>query len=99
MIFGSFFAAAALISYYRSWGRLWADWLTSCDHKRIGIMYIILSSLMLVKGVMDGVMIRLQQMSSVGDNFGYLEVGHFQQVFTAHGTTMIFFVGMGLMLG
>lgn len=88
-----------LLFYYRRWTWLWKEWLTTVDHKKIGIMYIIVSVLMLYKGVIDAVMIRAQQAFSVGEAHGYLSSPHFQQLFTAHGTTMIFFVGMGVVFG
>jgi cytochrome o ubiquinol oxidase subunit 1 len=88
-----------LLFYYRRWTWLWKEWLTTVDHKKIGIMYIIVSVLMLYKGVIDAVMIRAQQVFSVGEAHGYLSSPHFQQLFTAHGTTMIFFVGMGVVFG
>lgn len=89
----------ALISYRYSWKWLWSHWLISLDPKRIGVMYILVSSVMLLKGVADAAMIRAQQVFSVGASQGYLSADHFQQVFSAHGTTMIFFVGMGFIFG
>lgn len=86
-----------LITYLKKWTWLWKDWLTSVDHKKIGVMYIFVSFIMLVKGLIDAAMMRGQQAFAVGDSMGYLEASHFQQIFTAHGVTMIFFVGMGLM--
>jgi cytochrome o ubiquinol oxidase subunit 1 len=59
-------------------------------------MYLVVAFLSLVKGLVDALMMRVQQMFSVGESFGYLEPDHYQQLFTAHGTTMIFFVGMGI---
>lgn len=88
-----------LLFYYRGWTWLWREWLTSLDHKKIGLMYILVASLMLFKGFVDASMIRAQQMLSVGDSHGYLTSPHFQQIFSAHGTTMIFFVGMGVVFG
>lgn len=88
-----------LLTYYRRWKWIWHEWLTSLDPKKIGIMYIVVAFVMLIKGVMDAAMLRLQQVWSVGDSHGYLTADHFQQVFSAHGTTMIFFVGMGIVFG
>lgn len=85
-----------LLFYYRGWKWLWREWLTSLDPKRIGMMYIIVAVLMLFKGLADASMIRAQQILSVGESHGLLTSTHFQQVFSAHGTTMIFFVGMGV---
>ncbi len=98
MILGAIFIIA-LISYLKKWKWLWKEWLTSVDHKKIGIMYIVVSAIMLSKGLIDALMMRAQQAVSFGDSFGYLSASHFQQIFTAHGVTMIFFVGMGLVFG
>lgn len=81
----------------KAWGYLWKEWLTSLDPKRIGMMYLMVAFLMLVKGLIDGIMMRAQQALACGENAGYLSADHFQQVFTAHGTLMIFFVGMGIL--
>lgn len=89
----------AVISYFKRWQWLWDEWLTTVDPKRIGMMYIIVALLMFFKGFADALMMRLQQALSVGDSHGYLSAGHFQEVFSAHGTTMIFFVGMGIVFG
>jgi len=89
----------ALLTYYKKWTWLWKEWLTSVDHKKIGVMYIIVSVIMLFKGLVDAAMMRAQQAVSYGDSMGYLTASHFQQIFTAHGVTMILFVGMGLMFG
>lgn len=98
MIFGALFVMGILF-YYRRWGWLWKNWITSVDHKKIGIMYLVVSFVMLFKGVLDAVMLRFQQVTSIGNMHGYLEPDHFQQVATAHGTTMIFFVAMGVVFG
>lgn len=89
----------ALITYFKRWKWLWNEWLTSVDPKKIGIMYIAVALLMFFKGFSDALMMRLQQALSVGDSHGFLSSGHFQEVFSAHGTTMIFFVGMGIVFG
>ncbi len=96
IIFGGLLTALAL-TYYKRWTWLWREWLTSLDPKKIGVMYAIVSTVMLLKGLMDAVMMRLQQILSVGDSMGYLGSNHFHQLFTAHGTTMIFFVAMGFL--
>jgi cytochrome o ubiquinol oxidase subunit 1 len=85
----------ALLTYYKRWKWLWYEWLTSLDHKKIGIMYLMVSGAMLFKGFVDAAMMRAQQVLSVSESFGYLSSDHYQQLFTAHGTTMIFFVAMG----
>ncbi|MCX7121016.1 MAG: cytochrome o ubiquinol oxidase subunit I [Gammaproteobacteria bacterium] len=91
--------AVCAITYYKKWTYLWTDWLTSIDHKKIGIMYLILSMVMLLRGFSDAIMMRTQQAMAVGKNLGYLPPEHFDQIFTAHGVIMIFFVAMPLMFG
>jgi len=98
MAFGAV-AILFIITYYRKWGWLWREWLTSTDHKRIGVMYLVVSFIMLFKGLIDAGMMRGQQAFAFGDSMGYLGAPHFQQIFTAHGVTMIFFVGMGFIFG
>ena len=78
----------AYLTYFKKWSWLWREWLTTMDHKKIGVMYCAVSVLMLIKGVVDAGMMRAQQLLSVGDSFGYLSESHYQQIFTAHGTTM-----------
>ena len=85
----------AFVTYKGRWKWLWKEWITTLDPKRIGVMYLIVVLLMLFKGVMDAAMMRAQLAMAVGDSHGFLATSHFQQVFSAHGTTMIFFVGMG----
>ncbi|CRX38465.1 cytochrome o ubiquinol oxidase subunit I [Estrella lausannensis] len=89
----------ALITYLKRWKWLWNEWLTSVDHKRIGVMYIAVALIMFFKGFGDAMMMRIQQVTAVGDATGFLTAGHFQEVFSAHGTTMIFFVAMGFVFG
>ena len=81
------------------WGTLWRDWITSIDHKKIGIMYIILGLVMLLRGFADAIMMRAQQAFAFGDNAGFLPPHHYDQIFTAHGVIMIFFVAMPLVTG
>ena len=88
-----------LITYYKKWGYLWHEWLTSLDHKKIGVMYIILSGVMLIRGVADAVMMRAQQAIAAGGNPGYLTPHHYDQLFGSHGTIMIIFVAMPFMIG
>ena len=80
------------------WPYLWREWLTSVDHKRIGIMYIVLALLMLVRGFIDAIMMRSQQALAF-HAAGYLPPEHYNQIFSAHGTIMIFFAAMPLMIG
>ena len=78
---------------------LWNEWLTSVDHKRIGVMYLVLAMLMLLRGFSDAIMMRAQQAVAAGGAQGYLPPEHFDQIFSAHGTIMIFFVAMPLVIG
>ena len=90
---------SALITYFRLWGYLWSEWLTSVDHKKIGVMYIILALVMLLRGFADAIMMRTQQAMAFGGNPGYLPPHHYDQIFTAHGVIMIFFMAMPFMIG
>lgn len=92
-------AVVVWITYLRKWKWLWTEWITTVDPKRIGIMYIAVVLMMFLKGFADASMMRLQQALAVGDSQGMLSATHFQEVFSAHGTTMIFFVAMGFMFG
>lgn len=89
---------AVFLTYYKRWRWLWDEWLTSTDPKKIGIMYIIVAALMLFRGALDAGLIWAQQAFFVGSEIG-LSADHFQEIFTAHGTIMIFFVTMGFMFG
>lgn len=95
----SVFAVAAFITYKKKWKWLWQNWLTSLDAKKIGTMYMIVAALMLLRGVADAVMLRLQTALAAGGASGPFSSDLFQQVFTAHGTIMIFFVAMGMLFG
>jgi cytochrome o ubiquinol oxidase subunit 1 len=78
---------------------LWNEWITSVDHKRIGAMYVLLGLIMLLRGFSDGIMMRTQQAIAIGDAQGYLPPDHYNQIFSAHGSIMIFFVAMPLVVG
>jgi len=88
-----------LLTYFKLWRYLWTEWFTTVDHKRIGIMYIILGLVMLLRGFADALMMRLQQAMAFGGSEGYLNAHHYDQIFTAHGVIMIFFVAMPLVTG
>lgn len=88
-----------LLTYTKRWKWLWKEWLTSLDPKKIGVMYLLLATIMLLRGVTDAAMMRAQQALSSGASHGFLTSDHFQQIFSAHGTIMIFFVAMGFMFG
>ncbi|MFZ6656003.1 cytochrome o ubiquinol oxidase subunit I [Undibacterium sp. TJN19] len=92
-------AVLAAMTYFRVWGMLWRDWFTSIDHKKIGIMYVIFALVMLLRGFADALMMRLQQALAFGDSAGFLPPHHYDQIFTAHGVIMIFFVAMPLVTG
>ncbi|TDG04242.1 cytochrome o ubiquinol oxidase subunit I [Paraburkholderia guartelaensis] len=92
-------ALLAAITIAGKWGYLWREWITSVDHKRIGVMYIILAVIMLLRGFADAIMMRAQQALAYGDAAGYLPPHHYDQIFTAHGVIMIFFVATPLILG
>ncbi|MDB5850284.1 MAG: cytochrome o ubiquinol oxidase subunit, partial [Rhodoferax sp.] len=92
-------ALVGALTYFRVWGYLWREWFTSIDHKKIGIMYMILGIIMLLRGFSDAIMMRAQQAMSFGDNMGFLPPHHYDQVFTAHGVIMIFFVAMPFVTG
>lgn len=90
-------AVLLLISYFKFWGRLWRDWLTSVDHKKIGIMYIVLALVMLTRGVLEGFVMRIQQATALEG--GIIETQHYAELFSTHGSIMIFFVAMPLIFG
>ncbi len=92
-------AVVAGITKFRLWGYLWSDWFTTVDHKRIGIMYMILGLIMFVRGFADALMMRLQQAMAFNGSEGYLNAHHYDQIFTAHGVIMIFFVAMPMITG
>lgn len=96
-IFG--LATIILLIKYKKLKWLWNNWLTSVDPKKVGVMYIIVATAMLFRGGLDAIMIWLQQATAVGSQTGYLDAGHFQQIFTAHGNIMVFFVTMGFLFG
>nr|WP_198002633.1 cytochrome o ubiquinol oxidase subunit I [Chlorobaculum parvum] len=101
-VYGSLVLAAVIIgllTWFRKWSFLWNEWLTSLDHKKIGIMYIVLASVMLVRGFSDAMLMRLQQAMAAGANPGFLPPPHFDQIFGSHGTIMIVFVLMPFLTG
>jgi len=89
----------AVLTFLGRWKWLWTEWLTSVDHKRIGVMYIILALVMLLRGFADALMMRGQQAMASAGGAGYLPPEHFDQVFTAHGVIMIFFMAMPFVIG
>lgn len=93
------FGLVAALTYFKKWGYLWTEWLTSVDHKKIGVMYILVALVMLLRGFADAIMMRTQQALAHGGSEGYLPPHHYDQIFTAHGTIMIFFVAMPMVIG
>jgi len=92
-------ALLGAITVAGQWGYLWREWFTSIDHKKIGVMYLVLAIIMLLRGFSDAVLMRLQQAMAFGHNMGFLPPEHYNQIFTAHGTIMIFFVAMPFVVG
>ena len=114
VVFAAFFFAATLavvvlfcLTYFKFWGVLWRDWLTSVDHKRIGIMYVIVGVVMLFRGFIDAVMMRTQQVMAAGPNspgyigaaHGYLPPYHYDQIYGSHGTIMLIFAATPILAG
>lgn len=87
------------ITFMKRWGWLWREWLTTVDHKKIGIMYMIGGLIMLVRGLTDAALMRSQQALAYGSHLGYLPPEHYDQIFTAHGVIMIFFMAMAFVFG
>ncbi len=87
------------ITYFKKWNYLWSEWITSVDHKKIGVMYSLVALIMLLRGFADAVMMRTQLALATNGNPGILPPEHYDQIFTAHGVIMIFFVAMPLMTG
>ena len=93
------FALVAYITAQKKWAYLWRDWVTSVDHKKIGVMYIIIAFVMLFRGLSDAILMRAQQVVSSAGQASILPSEHYDQIFTAHGVIMIFFVAMPLIIG
>lgn len=92
-------ALIAAITYFGKWEYLCKEWFTSVDHKRLGVMYIIVAIVMLLRGFADAIMMRSQQVLSSAGEAGFLNAHHYDQIFTAHGVIMIFFVAMPFVVG
>jgi cytochrome o ubiquinol oxidase subunit 1 len=88
-----------LITWKKWWPFLWREWFTSVDHKRIGVMYVLLALVMLLRGFIDAIMMRSQLAIAAGGAHGYLPPEHYDQIFSAHGTIMIFFMAMPFVVG
>lgn len=94
---GALVLAVIGLTYFKKWGWLWRNWITSLDPKKIGVMYILVSVVMLLRGLADALLLRAQQ--ATDGSAGLLTSDHFQQIFSAHGSIMIFFVAMGVIFG
>src|SRR5258706_9956897 len=88
-----------LLTWLGRWKWLWVEWLTTVDHKRVGVMYVLLALVMLLRGFSDAIMMRSQQALAAGGGAGFLPPEHYDQVFSAHGTIMIFFMAMPFVVG
>jgi cytochrome o ubiquinol oxidase subunit I len=96
---GGILAILALITIKGWWSYLWNEWITSVDHKRIGVMYMVLALVMLIRGFADAIMMRTQLAMAAGHAAGFLPPEHYNQIFSAHGTIMIFFMAMPFVVG
>ncbi|MFC3394788.1 cytochrome o ubiquinol oxidase subunit I [Brenneria rubrifaciens] len=92
-------ALLAAITYFGKWKWLWSEWFTSVDHKKIGIMYVIVALVMMLRGFADAIMMRGQQVLASAGQEGFLNAHHYDQIFTAHGVIMIFFVATPFVVG
>lgn len=99
LVIVSIAAVLALVTWKGWWSYLWREWITSVDHKRIGVMYTLLALVMLIRGFIDAIMMRSQLAIAAGGAQGYLPPEHYNQIFSAHGTIMIFFVAMPFVIG
>src|SRR6516162_6575171 len=92
-------AVVGIVTVMGWWPYLWREWITSVDHKRIRVMYVVLGLVMLLRGYSDAIMMRSRQAIAIGNSQGYLPPDHYDQIFSAHGAIMIFFVAMPLVIG
>ncbi|MDA3921360.1 MAG: cytochrome o ubiquinol oxidase subunit I [Salinisphaera sp.] len=99
IMIGTAIAVLAGVTYFGKWKYLYTEWLTTVDHKKIGVMYLIIAFIFLLRGFIDALMMRAQQAFASGGSEGYLPPHHFAELFTGHGTMMIFFMGMPFLIG
>ena len=97
LVLGGGGIVVGLITYFRKWKVLWTEWLTSVDHKRIGIMYIVIAFVMMSRALIEAALMRTQEF--FGLYGGFLDWHHFGELFTTHGTIMVFFMGMPFLTG
>ncbi|WP_294393005.1 cbb3-type cytochrome c oxidase subunit I [uncultured Sphingomonas sp.] len=95
----AFLAVFGWITAKGYWPYLWSEWITSVDHKRVGVMYAMLGMVMLIRGFIDAIMMRTHQAAAIGSSQGYLPPEHYDQIFSAHGTIMVFFGAMPFIIG
>ena len=98
VVVGAAIGTFVLITVKGWWGPLWRNWLTTLDHKRLGIMYVVLALVMLLRGFVDAIMMRAQQAMAMGSD-GYLPPEHYNQIFSSHGSIMVFFMLMPFLTG
>ncbi|WMC18842.1 MAG: cytochrome o ubiquinol oxidase subunit I [Enterobacteriaceae bacterium PSpicST2] len=99
IVFILFLITIFSITYFKKWKWLWNEYLISLDHKKIGIMYIIMAIIMFIRGFIDALMMRTQQTIVSSGKPGFLTSNHYNQIFTAHGVIMIFFMAMPFIIG
>ena len=99
VVIGGIVAILLLVTLKGWWPYLWKEWITTSDHKRIGVMYCLLALVMLLRGFSDAILMRSQLALAAGGAQGYLPPEHYNQIFSAHGTIMIFFVAMPFVVG
>ncbi|MCR3755076.1 MAG: cytochrome bo3 ubiquinol oxidase subunit 1 [Candidatus Westeberhardia cardiocondylae] len=89
----------SIITYFKKWKFIWEEWITSVDHKKIGIMYIITSLIMFIRGFSDALMMRSHQVFASNGEIGFLTPHHYNQIITAHGVIMIIFMATPFLIG
>jgi cytochrome o ubiquinol oxidase subunit 1 len=99
LMVGAALSVIGVITYYGKWSYIWHNWITTVDHKKLGVLYMILAGIMLARGVIEALLMRAQQAVAAGGNMGFLPPEHYNQFFSEHGVIMIFFVAMPLMFG
>ena len=97
VVIGALFTIA-IVTRYGKWKYLWSEWLTSLDHKKIGIMYVVLAFVMLTRALIEAVLMRMQQADAINSP-GFIAPDHFAQLFSTHGSIMIFFMAMPFLTG
>jgi cytochrome o ubiquinol oxidase subunit 1 len=98
LVIGGAVAVVVLITWAGKWKYLWSEWLTSLDHKKIGVMYIVVAVVMFLRAVIEAALMRTQQAMATGGP-GLISAGHFAQLFSTHGTIMVFFMAMPFLFG